>query len=68
MSVPSDPRSIHAYRIGKTFRMVIDGQEFPWDITSLSTDISPDGWPAVTITIPARAVEITNMLDERRDG
>ena len=57
--MPEVPKKITVDMAAK--KLLIDGVEFPWRITSDGPAVSglgPDSFPMVTITIPAEDVEI----------
>ena len=64
VTTPDLAGHIHVSAIGDKFSLTIDGQEFPWYITSdgVQINVTDDASPAVTITIMAKKVTAEHDL------
>lgn len=51
---------------GKRFSLTINGEEFPWCIAEdgVSTAVTDEGVPAVTITILAEQVTVNHRIED----
>jgi hypothetical protein len=58
MSEPVMARKITVIHTAGFYKLVIDGQDFPWHISEdgVATQIDRTGIPSITITIPADEV------------
>lgn len=72
---PRVPERIRVERTGDRLRVLIDGVELEWEVDAhgVSTAATPGGHPGITLTIPARRVEVVDALegrvsDDRRAG
>lgn len=60
---PSIPKLIEVERAGGSVSVRVDGEELPWHTKGgAGVEVTKDGVPAVTLTIPAEHVEVTDRL------
>jgi hypothetical protein len=66
--VRSIPDKITVVRRGRTARLIIDGEEFPFPTNGLKVDRDRNELPAVTVTIPAWRVELDDAREDAPDA
>lgn len=64
-NTPRLAKDIEVRQVGRReYALTIDGEEFPWwiDAEGISTRVTGDRMPSITITIPAENVHIAHQM------